>query len=82
MGPLEYRFKPFTVSLKEKNQSPKDRPFPKLDHNIACNDDYLFTYACGHALNPFFTNCVGNLRSVSFTLLTVVKNYNFKFSYF
>lgn len=63
---LEYQFKPFKFTLKDKNQPPKDRPLPKVDHGIACNNDYLFSYACGHALNPIFLNSDENLRGVRF----------------
>ncbi|VVC45978.1 Kelch-type beta propeller [Cinara cedri] len=50
--PLEYQFKPFVFTLKDKTQPPVDRPLPKVDHNIACNNDFIFSYACGHSLQP------------------------------
>lgn len=47
MDSLKYKFKTFELILNSTNELPNKRDFPKLDHGVACNDEYLITYECG-----------------------------------
>jgi len=42
----EYSFKMFKFQILSVDNLPNNRQFTKMDHGVASNDDYLFTYEC------------------------------------
>lgn len=47
MAVIEYKFKPFELVHYSFSKLPNNRNYPKMDHGIACNDEYLITYEFG-----------------------------------
>jgi len=42
----DYTFKPFRFQIISHDNLPNNRQFTKMDHGVASNDEYLYTYEC------------------------------------